>query len=367
MRGIGDYFVKLFLASIGLIMALITLIYAISIKQEGAAWLATVSLLSGILLVVLSVQEIRIILNLVFNQSIAASVHGKSVVETKSSSGESQDIKLETPFFHMDHSIDFADTKIDFSSDKTVQAGNAVELAVEVRNQEVESTSAIEESQVNKFDILESGVSAEPERTALQLTTTQFSDALKSAESLKSNDKENTRIQSQRVNSDYCQFFEVVKKSKTDHAFGQLEVIDDIYRKMKHHLAGERGLIISGTSQLRGPCAVTLRQIIKGEKGLEQLICKNIYPDLDLLPDTELNFVADRKYIENTLISLWADYYRVVILVEEWEEEFWRAVARNVNERVSIGRSQEWLTVPAIKRKRPISYQNLSRFEIFNN
>lgn len=335
MRGIGDYFVKLFLASIGLIMALITLIYAISIKQEGAAWLATVSLLSGILLVVLSVQEIRIILNLVFNQSIADAVQGKSVLDATSSNEKPQDIKLEAPVFHMDHSIDFEEIKIDVNLDKTKQIDKDRDFDGEVRNQEVKITSALKNLQVSNFDILESGVGAEIESTVPQLVKGQF--------------------------------FEVVKKSKTDHAFGQLEVIDDIYKKMKPYLAGERGLIISGTTQLRGPCAVTLKQIIKGEKGLEQLICKNIYPDLDLLPDTELNFVIDRKSIENTLISLWADYYRIVILVEEWEEEFWRAVARNVNERVSMGNNQEWLTVPAIKRKRPISYQNLSRFEIFNS
>ncbi len=136
---------------------------------------------------------------------------------------------------------------------------------------------------------------------------------------------------------------------------------------MRPYLAGERGLIISGPSQNKSPYSATLKQVLSGEKFLDQIICKNIYPDLDLLPDMEVNYISERKAIENILVGLWSDYYCIVILVDEWQEEFWRAVARGVNDQISLGRNSDCLTIPAIKRKRPISYQNLSRFDIFSN
>jgi hypothetical protein len=320
MRGIGDFFVKLVLNVVGLVLALLTVIYAVSIKQEVAAWFATVSLLSGILLVVLSVQEIRIILNLIYGQSLKS-----TIVETEHAEKILADASSATADSGVEYSL--AKSKLDFKE------GSESRQSDEPPDLPDDDDGATEEVPAKTF-------------------TAPIADL---------------KPPQRKINSESYQFFEVVKKSKADHAFGHLEVIDDIYRKIKPYLSGERGLIISGSSQARGPYAPTLKQVLNGDKTMEQLICKNIYPDLDLLPDTEVNFIADRKAVESTLAGLWSDYYRVVILVEEWEEEFWRAVARNVNDKVSLGQNQEWLTVPAIKRKRPISYQNLSRFEIFNN
>jgi hypothetical protein len=158
----------------------------------------------------------------------------------------------------------------------------------------------------------------------------------------------------------------VVKQNRNELTLSQLDLIEDIYKKMKPYLSGQKGLVIAASREKRSPFIVTFRQILHGEKSLDQLISKNIYPEIDLLPDTQVDFNVDKSLVEKTIVALWADYYKIVILVEEWEEEFWRAVARSVNFQVTNGQKEEWLTVPAIKRKRPISYQNLSRFELYN-
>lgn len=345
MNGIGDFFVKLFLNSIGLVFSILTLVYSISAKQEWAAWLATVSLLSGILLVILSVQEIRIILNVVFSQA-------RSVVSSDSSSG--QKIVLGARNFAMNSSMDFQEVEL--------EAGLLVKDADQPEILYKNTSFALESA-----ELVSSSLKSLHESNRDDLINLKSIDSLYSIDDSKPAESENTKMQYKKIKTESYQFFEVVKKNKAEHAFGQLEIIDDIYKRMKPYLCGERGLIISASTQSRGPLAVTLKQILNGDKSLDQLIYKNIYNDLDLLPDTEVNFITDRKTVENTLVALWSDYYRIVILVEEWEEEFWRAIGRNVNDRVPIGQNQDWLTVPAIKRKRPISYQNLSRFDNFRS
>lgn len=297
MKAAGDFFVKLFLNLVGLVLAVLTLFYGVYSHFHWVSVLATVSVVSGILLIALSVRQIRSILN---------------VLSQKTETAGSYSLNPELNFIEKEN---------------PTQVNDLITLKVESED----ANKAV------SFDFPKS----------------ESSDRA----NLSSKDK---------INANY-EFLEVIKKSKADHAFGQLEFIDEIYKKMKPYLFGERGLIISGSAQARGAYAPTLKQVLNGEKAIEQLICKNIYPDLDLLPDTELNLSADRRSLESLLMGLWSDYYRVVILAEEWDEEFWRMIARRVNARLAIDKGKEWLNLPAIKRKRPITYQSLSRFESVKN
>jgi hypothetical protein len=283
---IGDFFVKLFFNLVGLAFAIATLGYGIYLQAPLIASLAFVSVISGLLLITLSMEQIRSILNILSNQS-------------------------EPPQRLFNQHAEGGLTKTDIESESKAKETGAAKTQDIV---ELRKTSEIPDRLVDTYE-----------------------------------------------------FLEVIKKSKSDNAFGQLEFIDEIYKKMKPYLYGERGLIISGSSQARGAYAPTIKQVLAGEKLLDQLICKNIYPDLDLISDTEINFSSDRRVLESLLMGLWSDYYRVVVLVEDWDEEFWRALARRVNTKLSLDKSKDWLNLPAIKRKRPVTYQNLSRFDNSEN
>lgn len=267
MRGVGDIFTKLLFSFLGILVALGTSIFAFGQKEWPAFWLACFSFFSGLLLVILTVQEIRVVLNVLFKAGVALPLD-------KNTEGESE-------------------------------------------------------------------IAPEPALFSGELKDIEF------------------------VTEPSYQFIEVYCQGREAK---ETQDLSSLYKKIFPLLNSERGLLMVGSESQMSGVSGPLQQVLKGHRDFENVIEKEAFPQVDLFLDTQLSFLEQGKSLEKLLLSLRSDYYRILIVVRPVQEEFYRKMARKINLILGQGQNKnEWMSIPAIKRKRPVSYQSLSRFEPYNS